>query len=255
MLRRLGRNCPCSSLAASRPVPAQYGNDGPNQIAVYKTRKMRYILHTSGPDFPTRYLEQPGLDTHRAAISDRISAHAPQRNTYAKDPRIRVLHQLSWVKQLDLTKAQVPELPGQGPAPSRKLNAKGGADLAEEIRESRVVDQLVGQARADHERLSSDSASQSDLGSVVSIPGPAADADCPHPKRTAHGDAEAVPPRRVERLQSGRHLREGAPTGVVKFFDRGVAGHEAQDLPRIPVEAARPVARTQKNKPVRDDSV
>ena len=165
-----------------------------NQIDAYKTRKMRYVFHTSGPDFFTRYLKQTGLDPHRAAISDRIFAHAPQRNTYAKDPRIRVLHQLSWVKQLDLAKARVPKLPGQGPALSRKLDAKGRADLAEETLERRVVDQLVRQSLACHERLSSNCASECDSGSVVPIPGTAADTDSPHTKRAADGDAEAVPP-------------------------------------------------------------
>ena len=157
-----------------------------NQIDAYKTRKMRYVFHTSGPDFFTRYLKQTGLDPHRAAISDRIFAHAPQRET--------------WVKQPNLAKARVPKLPGQGPALSRKLDAKGRADLAEETLERRVVDQLVRQSLACHERLSSNCASECDSGSVVPIPGPAADADSPHPKRATDGDAEAVPPCRVERL-------------------------------------------------------
>ena len=163
-----------------------------NGVKAYETRKMRYIFHSSGPDFFTRYLKQTGLAKYRVAISDRIFAHAPQRNTYATDPRIRVLHQLSWVPQLGLAKARAPKLPLQGAASSRRLDAKGRADLDKEGHERRVVGELVGQGPACDERLGSDSGSQSDSGCVASVPGTAGDPHGPHAKPTTDSHAEAV---------------------------------------------------------------
>ena len=161
-----------------------------NQINAYETRKMRYIFHSSGPDFFTRYLKQTGLSKHRVAISDRIFAHAPQRNTYATDPRTRALHQLSWVPQLGL--AKTPKLPLQATA-SSSLDTKGHASLAEENHERRVVGELSGQSLACHQRLGSNSSSQSNSGCVASVPGTAGDPHGPHAKPTTDCHAEAVP--------------------------------------------------------------
>jgi hypothetical protein len=164
-----------------------------DSIAVYEVRKMRYILQSSGPDLFTRYLKNKGLDKHRVAISDRTFPHAPGRNTRARDPLISVVHQLSWVKQLSLTKTQMPKLPGRGRAASRGPNAKGTADPAEEACESRVGAQIVGQSVADHERVSSDSASQCDPGGVVPVLLATGDADGPYPECAADGDTDAIP--------------------------------------------------------------
>ena len=73
-----------------------------NSIKVYEQRKMRYVFHTSGPDFWTRYLKLVGLDGFVLALSDRIFADPKQarRNTYAEDPKHAVQHQVSWAPQL-----------------------------------------------------------------------------------------------------------------------------------------------------------
>ena len=76
-----------------------------NSIKVYEQRKMRYVFHTSGPDFWTRYLKRVGLRGYTLSLSDRIFADPKQarRNIYAEDPKLEVRHQLSWVPQLHST--------------------------------------------------------------------------------------------------------------------------------------------------------
>ena len=165
-----------------------------NKIAVYEARRMRYIFHTTGPDFFTRYLKRTGLDKHRVAISDRTFPHAPKRNTYSTDPRIRVVHLLSWVKQLGLSTGQVPKLPGQEPASSRGLNAKGGADPLKEAHERGIGPHGSKQSVARHDGLSTDGAGECDASSVLSILGAACDADGPDAQTRTHADAEAIPP-------------------------------------------------------------
>ena len=67
-------------------------------IPVYRTRKMRRVFQATGPDCLTRYLRRTGLDQHVRALSNRtfLDAKEQRRSVSARDPRIAVVHHLSW---------------------------------------------------------------------------------------------------------------------------------------------------------------
>jgi len=73
-----------------------------NAIHAYKQRKMRYVFHTTGPDFFTRYLKRAGLSEHVAAISNRsfLDPRQRHRNVNATKPKLDIVHHLSWAPQL-----------------------------------------------------------------------------------------------------------------------------------------------------------
>ncbi len=67
-------------------------------IPAYKTRKLRFVFHTSGPDFFTRYLKRTGLAKYARGISNRTFLDPKQRH---RDVRTRgalvdIVHHLSW---------------------------------------------------------------------------------------------------------------------------------------------------------------
>ena len=69
-----------------------------NAIPVYRQRKMRYVFHTTGPDFFTRYLKRSGLNIHTVAISDRTFLDSRQRHRSVNSPNpfLEIVHHLSW---------------------------------------------------------------------------------------------------------------------------------------------------------------
>ena len=71
-------------------------------IEIYKRWPMRRIFQTSGPDFLTRYVKRSGLKAHVQAISERAFLDPKQRRrrVTVEDPKIRVLHHLSWAPLL-----------------------------------------------------------------------------------------------------------------------------------------------------------
>ena len=74
-----------------------------NAIPVYQQRKMRYVFHTTGPDFFTRYLKLRGLRDYVQAISNRTFLDPKQRyrSVSTDNPQIDVIHHLSWASQLE----------------------------------------------------------------------------------------------------------------------------------------------------------
>ena len=73
-----------------------------DDIAVYAQRRMRYIFHTSGPDFFTRYLKRAGLAQYTRALSDRtfLDARQRHRDTREKGAAVKIVHHLSWADQV-----------------------------------------------------------------------------------------------------------------------------------------------------------
>ena len=73
-----------------------------DKIEAYKCRKMRYAFHSTGPDFLSRYLKATGLHRYCTAISQRTFLDPKQahRNVSADDPKVRIVHHLSWASQL-----------------------------------------------------------------------------------------------------------------------------------------------------------
>ena len=73
-----------------------------NAIDAYKQRKMRYIFHSTGPDFFSRYLKRAGLARHVQSLSNRSFLNPKQshRNVRSTDPKLEIVHHLSWVPQL-----------------------------------------------------------------------------------------------------------------------------------------------------------
>lgn len=71
-------------------------------IEAYKCRKMRYVFHSTGPDFFSRYLKRTKLDNYVVAISERtfLDRREQHRNASVELPKTRVVHHLSWVPQL-----------------------------------------------------------------------------------------------------------------------------------------------------------
>ena len=63
-------------------------------IEAYKCRKMRYVFHSTGPDFFSRCLKRTDLDTYTVAISDRIflDQREARRSVSVPEPQIRVVH-------------------------------------------------------------------------------------------------------------------------------------------------------------------
>ena len=80
-------------------------------IEAYKCRKMRYIFHSTGPDFFSRYLKRTKLDKYTVAISDRkfLDQKEAHRSIAAAEPRVQVVHHLSWRRQLANGSAEAPE--------------------------------------------------------------------------------------------------------------------------------------------------
>ena len=74
-----------------------------NAIPAYQQRKMRYVFHTTGPDFFTRYLRRRGLRDYVQAISNRtfLDPKKMHRSVSTDNPQIDVIHHLSWASQLD----------------------------------------------------------------------------------------------------------------------------------------------------------
>ena len=73
-----------------------------NNIPVYQQRRMRYVFHTTGPDFFTRYLKRAGLRGYTQGISNRtfLDPKERHRSVSAEHPKIDVIHHLSWASQL-----------------------------------------------------------------------------------------------------------------------------------------------------------
>ena len=73
-----------------------------NKIPAYQERRMRYVFHTTGPDFWSRYLKSTGLARHVLRISNRSFQDPKQahRNTRVRDPKLEITHQLSWRAQV-----------------------------------------------------------------------------------------------------------------------------------------------------------
>lgn len=71
-------------------------------IEVYKKRKMRYVFHTTGPDFWTRFIKQRGWRLYVDSLSTRVFADSKQkrRNVYIDNAYLLIEHQLSWCPQL-----------------------------------------------------------------------------------------------------------------------------------------------------------
>jgi len=71
-------------------------------IPAYKQRRFRYVCHTTGPDFFTRYLKRAGLAEYLTALSNRFFLDPEQRHRHvrARDPKIDVYHHVSWASQL-----------------------------------------------------------------------------------------------------------------------------------------------------------
>ena len=73
-----------------------------DSIQAYKTRKMRYVFHTTGPDFWSRFIKQRGWQSYVEALSTRMFADTKQtkRNVYINNAYLIIEHQLSWCPQL-----------------------------------------------------------------------------------------------------------------------------------------------------------
>ena len=71
-------------------------------IPAYSQRKMRYVFQTTGPDFFTRYVKRAGLIEYVQAISNRsfLDPKQSHRNIWSADPKLEIVHHLSWVPQL-----------------------------------------------------------------------------------------------------------------------------------------------------------
>ena len=71
-------------------------------IPVYEQRKMRYVFHTTGPDFFTRYLKRAGLREYVQALSNRsfLDQRQSHRHIRSPAPKLDIVHHLSWVPQL-----------------------------------------------------------------------------------------------------------------------------------------------------------
>ena len=74
-----------------------------NNIAAYKQRRMRFVFHSTGPDFWTRYLKNAGLARHAQRLSNRSFADPRQahRNVRVANPKFQIVHQLSWRPQVE----------------------------------------------------------------------------------------------------------------------------------------------------------
>ena len=73
-----------------------------NEIPAYQKRRMRYVFHTTGPDFWSRYLKTTGLAQHVERISNRSFPDPKQthRNIRVREPKLEIVHQLSWRAQV-----------------------------------------------------------------------------------------------------------------------------------------------------------
>ena len=71
-------------------------------IPVYARWKMRYVFHTTGPDFFTRYLKRTGLAHYAARLSARSFLDPRQKHREVASPgaKLDIVHQLSWLPQL-----------------------------------------------------------------------------------------------------------------------------------------------------------
>ena len=71
-------------------------------IPAYRQRKFRYVFHTTGPDFFTRYVKRAGLHSYVRTLSHRtfLDPKERHRNVSAAKAYIAVVHHLSWAPQL-----------------------------------------------------------------------------------------------------------------------------------------------------------
>ena len=78
-----------------------------DSIPCYKQRVLRYVFHASGPDFFTRYIKKAGLLPYVSALSDRsfLDSKQKHRNITTSEPRLKIIHHLSWVGHTRLPKA------------------------------------------------------------------------------------------------------------------------------------------------------
>ena len=73
-----------------------------NSIPAYRERRMRFVFHSTGPDFWTRYVKKAGLGQYVDRLSNRSFADPKQahRNVRVAHPKFEILHQLSWKPQV-----------------------------------------------------------------------------------------------------------------------------------------------------------
>ena len=73
-----------------------------NGIPAYNQREMRYVFQSYGPDFWSRYLKRAGLARHVQSLSNRFFLDPKQSHRIVRstDPKLEIVHHLSWVPQL-----------------------------------------------------------------------------------------------------------------------------------------------------------